>query len=121
MFAIPTPLRRSSERNLAGRRSDLLVNICVDLGATAYISAPGAAAYLLEDVSKFSKQGIDVTFHQYQHPEYDQRFSPFMPYASSLDLLFNEGQRSNEILRTGRGLPISPAELHSFVSPGASA
>jgi len=121
MFAIGTLLIRASAQKPEGRRSDLLVHLCAELGAKTYVAAPGSAAYLLDDVPKFLSGGIEVAFHHYQHPEYRQRFPPFVPYATALDLLFNEGGRSPEILRSGRRQPLSTEELRLSLASGVSA
>ena len=38
-------------------------------------------------------------------------FLRFVPYASALDLIFNEGPRSLEILRRGRREPFTPDQM----------
>jgi hypothetical protein len=38
-------------------------------------------------------------------------FPPFLPFASVLDLIFNEGGRSMEIIRSGRNAALSPNEV----------
>ena len=42
-----------------------------------------------------------LEFHDYQHPSYQQCFAGFVPYLSVIDLLFNHGSESLDIL-TGR-------------------
>jgi hypothetical protein len=121
VFRIRTPLLCSSEQTAPGRRSDLLVNLSLDLHAATYLSAPGSATYLLEDLAKFSNAGIEVAFHHYAHPEYRQRFPPFVPYAAALDLLFNEGDSSAEILRSGRRPCLSPEVFPMPADTGVSA
>jgi hypothetical protein len=56
-------------------------------------------------------QGIDVVFQNFEHPAYRQLFPPFLPFASVIDLIFNEGDRSLEILRSGRRDPFIPAQV----------
>jgi len=121
VFGVETPILCSSEQKASGRRSDLLVNLSLDLHASTYISAPGSAVYLAEDLTKFSNAGVEVAFHHYIHPEYKQRFPPFVPYATALDLLFNEGPNSPEILRSGRRPCLSPEELPMSADNGVSA
>ena len=111
MLGIKTPVTVSSKLKQAGKRTELLVNICKSLGAEQYVSPLGSAAYLLEEQDAMSGQGIDVVFQHYQHPEYRQRFPPFVAYASVLDLLFNEGERSLEIIRSGRRPSFLPSEV----------
>src|SRR5262245_23887593 len=103
---VRTPLIRSSELDEDGRRSQLLVNLCRCLGADAYVSPLGSAVYLLDDLCLFV--GIDVSFQHFEHPEHGQMFPPFVPYASVLDLLFNVGGKSLEVLRTGRRETLLP-------------
>lgn len=111
VFCIKTTMRRSSEMNLPGRRSELLVTLCQSLSADYYLSALGSAVYLCEDLHLFSDAGIEVGFQHYEHPEYRQLFPPFVPYASALDLLFNEGSEAMAIIRTGRQRAFTPSEL----------
>jgi hypothetical protein len=97
------------------------VNLSLDMHATTYLAAPGSATYLLEDLTKFSNAVIEVAFHHYVHPEYNQRFPPFVPYATALDLLFNEGPNSPDILRSGRRPSLSPEEFLMSADNGVSA
>ena len=110
-LGITVPLVLSSTLKVAGKRSALNLAICERLCATQYYSAIGSAVYLLSDVDLFTRQGVEVCFQNYAHPEYRQLFPPFCPYASVLDLLFNEGPRSPEIIRSGRRTSLAPAEV----------
>jgi hypothetical protein len=111
LLGIFTKRVRSSELKQSGKRSELLVNLCRRLGANSYLSPLGSAGYLLEELGWFSDAGIQVAFQHYEHPRYRQLFSPFCPYATVLDLIFNEGSRSMEIVRSGRRVPFAPEEL----------
>jgi hypothetical protein len=111
IFGIKTLLILSSSLAQTGRRTERLVNICKSLGADQYISPLGSAAYLLEEREMMADHGIDLVFQNYQHPEYRQQFTPFIPYASALDLLFNEGEQSLEVIKSGRRAPLLPAEV----------
>jgi WbqC-like protein family len=111
MLDVRTPLVSASTMAQAGKRSELLVNICRELGAGAYLSPLGSAAYLLEDLPLFADASIEVRFQHYEHPAYRQLFPPFLPQASTLDLLFNEGPAAMEIIRGGRRPTFTPAEV----------
>ena len=93
---------RSSRLDVSGKRSERLVNILQKAGATRYLSPIGSPDYLLEDRQIFSDHGISVEFQNYEHPVYQQVYQPFVPHASTVDLLFNEGPCSLDILRSGR-------------------
>jgi hypothetical protein len=111
-LGLTTPMVRSSSLQVEGKRSERLVAMCKVMGATDYVS-PRTALYLLEDLPIFTENGINVWFHNYTHPEYRQRFPPFCAYASVLDLMFNEGPRSLEIIRSGRGQPFTPEQIRA--------
>lgn len=85
-----------------GKRSELLVDICRKVGAETYLSPIGSSDYLAEDQGVFRDNGIRVLLHNYEHPTYSQVFEPFIPYASAIDLLFNEGGNALDIIRSGR-------------------
>ena len=117
-MGITTPLFLASQIPVEGKRAELLAAICRNLGGETYLSAPGGAVYLLNEIGIMSRAGIDVFFHSYTHPEYKQRFPPFVPYASGLDLLFNEGPRSLEIVRSGRREPLLPEQVAAQLTEG---
>lgn len=111
ILGIQTPLVLASSLNEEGKRTSLLANICRRLGASQYISPRGSAEYLLGDLSIMTDAKVETFFQHYVHPEYEQRFPPFVPFASVIDLVFNEGERAIEIIRSGRRTPLTPAEM----------
>ena len=94
---INTPLLRSSELGESGNKSERLISICKQLGATQYLSGESAQNYISE--KDFSDQGIGLEYQNYQHPEYPQRYEGFVPFLSTIDLLFNCGDKSMEFLK----------------------
>ncbi len=110
VLQIKTPILRSSELPVQGKRTDLLASICSWAEATTYVSPLGSAVYLLEELPLLTDHGIEVVFQHYEHPEYRQQFPPFQPYAGVLDLLFNEGENALQIIRSGRRPPFTPEE-----------
>jgi hypothetical protein len=111
VLEIRTPTVAASSLGQGGKRTELLANICQELGATEYISPLGAAGYLLPQQNILQVRGIQISFQNYEHPTYRQAFPPFEPFASVIDLLFNEGEKSPEILRGGRKRSYSVEEL----------
>jgi hypothetical protein len=95
-------LHRSSALGQQGKRTGLLARICEKLGCEEYLSPLGSAVYLLEEQAQMTDAGIRVLFQHYAHPTYVQLFPPFLPYASVIDLLLNEGPAALEIIRSGR-------------------
>lgn len=110
-LGLRTPMVMASGLQQSGKRTELLANLCSVFGASEYLSPAGSAAYLLAEAAVMRRQGIEVVFHNYQHPVYRQNASGFAPFASVIDLLFNEGPRSYEILRSGRRECLSAAEM----------
>jgi hypothetical protein len=117
VLGVATRRLRSSSLGVEGKRSALNLALCEALGAKSYYSALGSAVYLLADIETFECRGLDVFFQNYYHPEYAQQFPPFCHYASVLDLLFNEGPRSLEIVRSGRRAPLRPSEVVLQANP----
>ncbi len=101
-LGIATPSVRSSELAVGGTRGSHVAQLCERVGAQTYISPAGAEGYLMEDKSEFDRRSITVELQVYEHPVYRQCFQPFVPYASALDLLLNEGEGAGSILRSGR-------------------
>lgn len=98
LFDITIPGVSSSSLQPAGHKNELLVDILRKVGATRYLSGVGARDYF--DPVPFAGAGIDVVWQDFRHPEYAQLHGAFVPYLSSIDMLFNCGiDRSREILR----------------------
>jgi hypothetical protein len=76
--------------------SERLAAICESLGADTYLSGAGGRAYL--DLEPFNKKGITVVFQTFKHPVYPQLYGDFIPNLSLLDLIFNCGPDSLNIL-----------------------
>lgn len=99
MLSIETKMIYSSSMSeINSQKDDLILDLCRNVGATRYISGPFGRDYL--DISKFKKNDIELLFHDYKHPEYKQQFGGFSPYLSIIDLLFNHGKNSLQILNT---------------------
>ena len=89
---------RSSSLQPDGSSNELLIDLLGKVRATHYLSGNGARAYM--QTEKFAQAGIEVVWQDFAHPIYPQQFGAFLPYLSSLDLLFNCGiTASRQILR----------------------
>jgi hypothetical protein len=96
---IRTPMMRSSTLAPEGQRSELLLDICQKVGASAFHGGMGGSReYLNKDA--FDAAGMGVVWQRLTHPEYPQcGAAPFIKGLSALDVLFNCGPRAAEILR----------------------
>lgn len=101
-LGVKTPRVRSSELGVEGKRGAYVAKLCESVAASRYLSPAGAEDYLLEDRAEFDHRSIPVELQVYEHPVYRQCFQPFLPCASVLDLLLNEGEAAGDILRSGR-------------------
>ena len=99
-FGIQTEILRASKLPVSGNKVRLLVNICHYFSADIYLSTPGSARYI-EENNIFKSEGILLKYHQFEHPVYLQFYGEFISHLSAIDLLFNEGSKSLEILRSG--------------------
>jgi len=95
-LGIQTQQLKSSELSPQSMKSDLILELCTKVGATTYLSGPFGRNYL--DEGAFKKAGIKLQYHDYEHPKYRQYFDNFEPFMSVVDLLFNHGDTSLEIL-----------------------
>lgn len=100
-IGIQTELVSSSSLDVRGSKVELLVATCQAVGANRYLSPAGSKAYI-EENNIFSEQNIELKYQVFQHPVYSQLYGNFIPYLSVIDLLFNEGARSLEIIRAGQ-------------------
>jgi WbqC-like protein len=98
-LALKTPIVKASDYAFQGAKSDLVLDMCLQLKADTYIF--GAQGRDYADVDKFRAGGVEPRFQDYRHPVYRQLHGEFLPYMSVIDLLFNEGPRSREALLSG--------------------
>lgn len=99
ILGIRTKLYKSSQLNVQGKGTARLVNLCQKLKAYTYLSGPGGKRYL--DLTQFEEKKIKVIFQDFSHPVYPQRFEKigFIPNLSIVDLLFNCGPKSLDIIK----------------------
>lgn len=91
---------RSGTLGAEGREADLLADICRRLEADCYVSPPGSMGYLANS-DAFERLGIPVVYNEYDHPTYPQLHGTFVSHMSVLDLMFNAGPDSLNIIREG--------------------
>lgn len=96
-LGITTPLVLSSSLDPKSTKSELILELCKIAGAHAYLSGPFGRDYL--DPAAFAREGVEIVFHDYVHPSYDQVYPGFEPTMSALDLVLNHGPQSLAILR----------------------
>lgn len=94
---IQTKFIRSSELGIEGESTERLINIVKAVGGDTYLSGIQSKDYI--DKNMFAKNGVKLIYQDFHHPKYNQLFGDFIPKMSVIDLLFNEGQKSIEIIK----------------------
>lgn len=92
----------SSEFNIESKSTLKILEIAKKLNSKEYITTIGAKPYLKRDIKIIEKFDLNVHVHNYNHPIYNQCFKPFIKYASIIDLIMNEGEKSLDIIKEGR-------------------
>lgn len=100
LLGIRTPLSWSMDYRLTALDpTERLVEVCMQAGATEYLSGPAARAYLNEEV--FRRAGVAVRWIDYSnYPEYPQIYPPFDHHVSALDLLFMTGRDAPRYMKS---------------------
>ena len=90
---IRTPMLRSSQMKATGVASELVLNLCLETGATRYLSGTGGKNYL--EPEAFESAGIEIVYRASALPEHYPQLYPqagFINHLSALDLLLNCGE-----------------------------
>lgn len=88
-----------SKIGVRGKATEYTIDLCKKLKADTYISGIHGKDYLDENL--FRKENIRLIYQEFVHPVYKQLFRGFIPSLSIIDLLFNYGVQSLDIL-TGK-------------------
>jgi WbqC-like protein family len=104
---------RASELNVAGERTQLLVNLCKQVGANRYYSSAGSRAYMDREAHLFAEAGIEVVYQKWQHPIYPQRDTCFVSHLAAIDALMNIGpQATRSLIKDGGEVVGSVEQLY---------
>lgn len=106
-FGITSDFEYSSEISSTGTKTDRLVSILDAIGADGYISGPNAREYIEQE--KFEEADIELYWHEFPHPEYDQVHGEFVSHLSAIDILFHQGPEAGEIIRRAEEGALVPA------------
>ena len=98
-FDITTPIKRSSQMQVEGAKSELLLNLCQAMGpGSTFLGGLGGSRRYL-DHEAFAAASVGVQWQEFSHPVYPQcSTGEFTPGLMSLDLLFNLGPKGRELL-----------------------
>ena len=97
-LGISTPLMRSSELGVPGRRGELILNLCRAAGADTLLAGMGGSRGYL-DHEAFAREGVRIEYQRFTHPVYAQcGGGAFAAGLSALDMLFHCGPASRATL-----------------------
>ena len=97
-LGITTRISRSWDYELGEGKTERLVDLCRQAGATHYVSGPAARDYI--DERQFADNAITLSWFDYDgYPTYPQQWGEFSHAVSILDLLFNCGPRAAHYIR----------------------
>lgn len=98
-MGITTPILRSSQMQAAGSSSELILNLCIEVGATSYLSGAGGKNYLIP--KDFAEAGIEIVYLKSSLPDaYPQLFprAGFINSLSAIDMVLNCGSAWRDFL-----------------------
>jgi hypothetical protein len=90
-------VRASQLPGVTGRSTQRLVSICKSVGAERYLSGFGGQKYQEEEI--FREENIELLVYDFTPPVYPQMWGEFIPGLSTLDLLFNAGPASKDLIK----------------------
>ena len=97
LLDLEVEVRFSSQLDLRSERTLRLVDMAKSCDCQVYLAGAGASrAYL--DAEAFAAAGIECRFTCFEHPVYPQCHAGFVAEMSVLDLLFNCGPQSREMI-----------------------
>ncbi len=98
LLGIQTHISQSTDYETADGKTERLISLCKQAGATSYLSGPSAKGYI--DAALFTDEKINLHYADYSnYPTYPQLYPPFEHGVSILDLLFNAGPASIQYMK----------------------
>lgn len=99
LLGIRTKISWSMDYDLAEGKTERIISLCRQAGATEYLSGPAAKAYL--DERLFEKEKIALSYMDYSgYPEYEQLYQPFDHHVSVIDLILNKGHDAPRYMKS---------------------
>jgi len=96
---IKTKVIKASDYKFSGKKSDLVLDMCKQLKVKKYVFGSQGKNYANKKI--FKDSGFAIYFQEYKHPIYRQLHGKFVSNMCIIDLLFNEGEKSKDILMSG--------------------
>jgi hypothetical protein len=98
ILGIQTRITKSMDYEIVEGKTERLVSLCRQTGASHYLSGPSARDYI--DPRLFAAADIQLDYIDYSaYPEYPQLYPPFRHDVSVIDLILHTGPSAAEYLR----------------------
>lgn len=99
ILCIKTKIVFDKQYDLRGSKTERIIHICKQAGASEYISGPSGKNYIGENL--FEEADITLTYFDYSgYPEYSQLFGSFDHAVSIIDLVLNEGPNAPNYMKS---------------------
>ncbi|MBE2205441.1 MAG: WbqC family protein [Chthoniobacterales bacterium] len=98
-FGLTAEFDRSSKHPTERTSSEHLLHLVQSFQGDTYITGHGAKAYI--DHELFDRNGIAIHYMNYRRTSYPQRFGPFDPHVSMLDVVANCGPAGRDLICSG--------------------
>jgi hypothetical protein len=98
-LGVEARFRRSSAMGIQGSNTGRVLDICLSLGATRYVTGHGAANYL--DHGAFEAAGVEVRYIDYARLPYPQPHGDFTPFVTVLDAIACRGKDTRRLMTSG--------------------
>lgn len=89
-------VKASTSLQLEGHKSSLVLDMCMKMKADVFVFGGEGKNYA--KIEDFENAGIKIIFQEYEHPVYPQIHGEFISNMSVIDLLFNCGPKSLDVL-----------------------
>lgn len=104
-IGITTKMIKSSDLHSKKLKDEMLVELIKEINCDNYLSAQGSSVYieLNSPGGAFKKNNIELYYHNYEHPTYEQGKGSFLSHLTIIDLLMNVGfDNALKVIKEGR-------------------
>ena len=107
LLEIRTPLRIASSEGISGVSTRLILDICRKTGSESYLHGKHSLDYV--DFDLLRSEGIKNYIQDFSASPYEQPAGEFVPNLSIIDILFNCGPLSRELIMKGNSVEEFPS------------
>jgi len=109
LLKIDTPISLASEIGAEGKSTELIALLCEQSSCTSYLHGMHAMDYV--DFELLEKREITSYLQRFESKAYPQKSKEFVPNLSIVDILFNCGEKSLNLLKQSQTLNLFSPEI----------